>query len=422
MKRYLIFAGIILLSLTNLFSFSANVFKESDAGKSYIVEFDFGKKKPQFFVDTKNVNLRIMGSRSSRYLLFINGGEDNSFFADFASSENDFNKDGVLNNLVEKYGYNKESTSSLYKAKTYENKQQFEVEYSKKDNPLKVFSRRNDKEVYLEAAEASEIKEMILFVPMNTAVSGKFHKGNLAITDLESEVNFSASKMYALVKRSKGVINLEAKSGEIEVDDFDGVLKMEMTASEVDFKNIKGLIELENNILEGKFKNIEANMKIISSACEFELDEFLGEELKVDATGGTFELKDMKGNAEIDLDITAGEITLENSSFKSFKCDTQGGELEFKNISGVININSTAGDINIRNFKPGDSQKSSVDLTFGNIYLTLDGDDYKFSKSGSKYLNAKSVKEGFFNEMIITNNADKKVLELNVSTGSIIIK
>lgn len=187
--------------------------------------------------------------------------------------------------------------------------------------------------------------------------------------------NFQYGSRYEIYLPSSYSNNLDIRtvSGEINLDDF------KLNLKDFNIKTTSGDISIDS-IIESK----DTQIKSVSG--EIRINELTNSDSIIKTTSGNINIDKLKSK-----DITMSSIS---------------GELELGNIEGILDLNTTSGDISINNFKMLDS--SDISTISGEVRIGMDADNNCIVTTHS--LSGDSD--------IRTNKFGSKQYDLNIKTTS----
>lgn len=162
----------------------------------------------------------------------------------------------------------------------------------------------------------------------------------------------------------KGYINVaEKKDKYLYVTNNDGKLAIEFDPGDLPLiheNNIKMTIRLP--------QQLAADLKIINSSGDVNVNEIHGKEVTVINASGNIKLMGCKGGA-LRCSLSSGNVTVSECDFTGVDANCTSGNVRIENNSGPINVRNTSGNIDITAV----SGTVDADNTSGNIDIRLSG-------------------------------------------------
>jgi Domain of unknown function (DUF5668)/Putative adhesin len=223
-------------------------------------------------------------------------------------------------------------------------------------------------------------------VPQKSALTVKTDKGDITVSDFQSEVSVTSQQGDVEVRGTNGEVSIEMKKGDVKVSDTKGDVKISGKGGEIEVNDTTGSLTIEGDFYGPvRTDEVTKGIRIVSPRTDLTISSLAGH---LDAGSGNLDVIDAPGNVNVRTRDT--EINVENP----------GGKVNIDNRNAQTNVRFTAPpkeDVTITNSSsgisltlPGSSSFEIVaDCRNCEIESEFDGLDQTKSESGDSHLAGK---------------------------------
>lgn len=223
---------------------------------------------------------------------------------------------------------------------TVELKQQVKSEVLKHQDEWQFLFKRDGSEIQIliegptskftwsDVAATAQMPEYFIKVtgPL-LPVNINWNEGQIAVSDLNSELHIAALKADIAVLRGEGDLTITNQEGSVVVRNRKGAVKIDSYRARVEVQNIEGKFDIENFVGESRVQNVIGNVSLnsykgtskmsnIKGRLEFKngnsplhIDKFEGELRGRSAQGAVY--AEIKGEADVRLESAEGAVNLQ---------------------------------------------------------------------------------------------------------------
>lgn len=153
-----------------------------------------------------------------------------------------------------------------------------------------------------------------------------------------------------------------------------------------------GLIDVDLNASSGRISvgNVDINGRIDISSGNIDLENITSEKLRLDATSGDIDIKNVELD-ELSVDITSGNLDASRCTTDELECKLTSGRMDFEELKvNKVDFDMTSGDADLEIVGKEDDYSYDLDATSGSFKLNGKriNDSYKTDGSKDKEIKA----------------------------------